>query len=249
MLSIVIMLSTVGNCHGGVASERPEPNMPGGLLEGSIILTGVSESRHPSTPPSNKGKAGRPKGISKIIDSAKKRKRQEHNKKGNERKKKEKKDLNTRVVELEGRLASLSGWATDKIVMSSKLEAAEAAARSAEKKQEEAEELATEKGYRQAIRRERTNHEDKEALWINEKAELKRVIFELRQTRTAVSRSAEDIEHENIALRQEVFGLKEAYKDSADKYTVKNRQVHCLCFPLAHSSSLLVVLYFYSTAI
>jgi hypothetical protein len=32
------MFCTVGNCHGGVASEQPEPNMPGGLLEGSIIL-------------------------------------------------------------------------------------------------------------------------------------------------------------------------------------------------------------------
>ena len=137
MLSIVIMLCTVGNCHGGVASEQPEPNMPGGLLEGSIIPAGVSESRHPSTPPSNKGKAGRPKGTkgtSNITDSAKKRKRQEHNKKSYQRKMKEKKGLNNTIVELEGRLASLSAWATDKIVMSSKLEAAEAAARSAKKK-------------------------------------------------------------------------------------------------------------------
>ena len=110
--------------------------------------------------------------------------------------------------------------------------------------------MATEKGYRQAIRRERTNPEDKEALWINEKAELKRVICELRQTRTAVSRSAEDIEHENIALRQEVFDLKESYKDSADKYTVKKSSGTLSVFSAcAFFIFILVVLYFYSTAI
>ena len=50
-----------------------------------------------------------------------------YNKKSNERKKKGKKELNINIAELEGRIASLSGWATGKIVVSSKVEAAEAA--------------------------------------------------------------------------------------------------------------------------
>ena len=121
----------------------------------------ASGTEHPSSPTPNVRKKGRKYG-SDLTDSAKKRKRQEHNKKGNERKKKEKYASLAKIAELEGRIASLSGWATEKIVivMSSKVEAAEAATKIAQQKQSEAEELSTEKGFHQALWRERQKPED-----------------------------------------------------------------------------------------
>jgi hypothetical protein len=214
--------------------QDPKGNLTLGIplnLDFTHILTGVSESRHPSTPPSNKGQAGRPKGrkgTSNITDSAKKRKRQEHNKKGNERKRKEKKDFNYRIVELEGRLASLSGWATEKIVMSSKVEAAEAAAKTAQQKQSEAEELSTKKGFDQALCMERQKLKYKEALWSRERAALKAEIANMCQISTAVSRSAADTEREKVSLAEKLSNAITSEEKASNLYSTANRLVRSL---------------------
>jgi hypothetical protein len=89
-------------------------------------------------------------------------------------------------------IASLSGWATEKIVMSSKVEAAEAAAKIAQQKQSEAKELSTEKGFHQALCRERQKLEAKEMQWLEERAELNRKNIEVRQFTEAKSRNTRD---------------------------------------------------------
>ena len=180
----------------------------------------ASGTEHPSSPTPNVRKKGRKYG-SDLTDSAKKRKRQEHNKKGNARKKKEKHASRANIAELEGRIASLSGLATEKIVMSSKVEAAEAATKIAQQKQSEAEELSTEKGFHQALCRERQKLEDKEMQWLKERAELKRQIIEVRQLSEAQSRSTRDI-------ARELSDVKDSNEKLANKCASSNRLVTSL---------------------
>jgi uncharacterized protein YaaQ len=121
------------------------------------------------------------------------------------------------------------------MVMSSRLEAAEEAAKVAQQKQLEAEELATENGFHEALRKDHQRLRDREAVWVQKEMDFKRQLRDRRHVDTGLAKSTTDIERENKRLHQENKQLKEkcnSLESEIEKITGKYSNAHRLVHSL-----------------